>query len=537
MTRSSKVYQLSELDLSSRLDILYSQDMFSLAITIAQSSPQSLFEIYKRYGDFLYSKSEYDSAMTQYCKTIGSLEPSYVIRKYLDAQRILNLSFYLQMLHSNNVATSDHTTLLINCFTKLANINQLNIFLEDDKTSFDVDVAIKVCRDAGYFSHASNLSKKFNRHEWFLKIQIEDLKDYKTAIEYVSKLNISDSLAFLKMYGYLLVQYNASEMISVLIQVCTTQQCNPDEFTKLFLNKHDDCISFLKQVLLKKNMIQSTSLFKIYNILLELYISSDDNVDFYRREALELMMDKEAVYNLDHVLILCKLNNFVKGTLYCYQKRGMYSEIINHHLLNNQFDAVLDICRQGNWIDVLTNFANLPELSLDSLTFLSKLLNELIDFDIDTSQVLNILSINKSINIGLLAPFITQRNDLIQSSIQQDLDLISKLKQETAQLETILNEYSNPIVFQNTRCCICERPLELPTINFLCKHSFHQRCIGADDHCSVCFQEHQAVRDIQVGIVNVDHEGFRQELEGKRDDERFKFIAEYFGRDVFKIKE
>ena len=37
--------------------------------------------------------------MTQYVSTIGYLEASYVIRKFLDAQRIHNLTSYLEQLH------------------------------------------------------------------------------------------------------------------------------------------------------------------------------------------------------------------------------------------------------------------------------------------------------------------------------------------------------------------------------------------------------------------------------------------------------
>lgn len=37
--------------------------------------------IYRKYGDYLYQKAEYDSAMEQYLKAIDSTEPSQVIRK------------------------------------------------------------------------------------------------------------------------------------------------------------------------------------------------------------------------------------------------------------------------------------------------------------------------------------------------------------------------------------------------------------------------------------------------------------------------
>ncbi len=52
-----------------------------------------------RWGDHLYSKGEYDAAMSQYLETISFLEPSYVIRRFLDAQRIHSLTCYLEQLH------------------------------------------------------------------------------------------------------------------------------------------------------------------------------------------------------------------------------------------------------------------------------------------------------------------------------------------------------------------------------------------------------------------------------------------------------
>lgn len=72
---------------------------------------------------------DYDGAMSQYLRTVGYVEPSYVIRKFLDAQRIHNLTQYLEGLHENGKANSDHTTLLLNCYTKLKDVGKLDSFL------------------------------------------------------------------------------------------------------------------------------------------------------------------------------------------------------------------------------------------------------------------------------------------------------------------------------------------------------------------------------------------------------------------------
>ena len=75
-------------------------EVTQLILFFAQAEASAVAEIRRRYGDHLYAKHDYDAAMAQYVATIGFMEPSYVIRKFLDAQRIHNLTSYLEELHS-----------------------------------------------------------------------------------------------------------------------------------------------------------------------------------------------------------------------------------------------------------------------------------------------------------------------------------------------------------------------------------------------------------------------------------------------------
>lgn len=57
------------------------------AINLAQKSGMDApgqNVIFRKYGDFLYQKSDYDGAMEQYLKAIDNTEPSQVIRKVRD---------------------------------------------------------------------------------------------------------------------------------------------------------------------------------------------------------------------------------------------------------------------------------------------------------------------------------------------------------------------------------------------------------------------------------------------------------------------
>lgn len=102
----------------------------------------------------------------------------------MDAQRIKFLTNYLQVLHEKGLANENHTTLLLNCYTKLNESKLLNEFIRKD-VSFDVETAINVCRQTGFFTEAVFLAKKFDQYDLFLSIQMEDLKDVEACLRYI----------------------------------------------------------------------------------------------------------------------------------------------------------------------------------------------------------------------------------------------------------------------------------------------------------------------------------------------------------------
>ncbi|TCD67894.1 hypothetical protein EIP91_011828 [Steccherinum ochraceum] len=227
---------LEEKPTSTKLDMLYRVSQYLLALNLAKTQnleESSVANIHKQYGDHLYTKGDYDGAMQQYLKTIGHVQPSYVIRKFLDAQRIHNLATYLQDLHALGLANSDHTTLLLNTYTKLKDVNRLDSFIktesrrssgndETDELPFDLDTAIRVCRQAGYFEHASYLAKKYDRHEDYLQIQIEDAGNYKDALAYLRRLGTEAAESNLARYGRAMLESLPEDTTQLLTDVCTS---------------------------------------------------------------------------------------------------------------------------------------------------------------------------------------------------------------------------------------------------------------------------------------------------------------------------
>lgn len=100
VTNSKTIYHLDEKDLQSKLNLLFKKNLYDIAVRIAKSSEydtEGLADIFKQYGDHLYSKGDFAGAVEQYSKTISFLEPSYVIRRFLDSRHINYLTDYLQV--------------------------------------------------------------------------------------------------------------------------------------------------------------------------------------------------------------------------------------------------------------------------------------------------------------------------------------------------------------------------------------------------------------------------------------------------------
>lgn len=217
--------------------MLYQRNLYTLAADLARRcgmDAQQQNIIFRKYGDYLYQKGNYDDAMTQYIKAIDSTEPSQVIRKFLDTQRIHNLIEYLEELHDHHKATSDHTTLLLNCYAKLKDIDKLEKFIKSPgDLKFDLDTAISMCRQGGYHEQAAYLAEKHGENDLVVDILIEDSKAYDVALDYIWHLDpqtVSTSLATRLLLPFPLT----SQGIPLSHEICSSshrtlsERCNTD---------------------------------------------------------------------------------------------------------------------------------------------------------------------------------------------------------------------------------------------------------------------------------------------------------------------
>lgn len=562
LTRDGKVHVMQEKDTQTKLEMLFKKNLFVMAINLAKSQhldSDGLSEIFRQYGDHLYNKGDHDGAIQQYIRTIGKLEPSYVIRKFLDAQRIHNLTAYLQALHLQSLANADHTTLLLNCYTKLKDSAKLEEFIKtsESEVHFDVETAIKVLRQAGYYSHAVYLAEKHAHHEWYLKIQLEDIKNYQEGLRYIGKLPFAQAESNMKRYGKILMGQVPNETTQLLKVLCTDYQpdgetsgrterkrANSEEFIPIFANNPRELKAFLEHM----TQVQSNSSQGVYDTLLELRLQNwahekDPQVKKQlQAEAISLLKSGRFVTVFDKALVLCQMHNFKDGVLYLYEQGKLFQQIMHYHMQNEEYRKVIEVCELYEdqepclWEQALSYFARKEE---DCKEYITETLQHIEKKNLmPPLLVVQTLAHNSTATLSVIKDYLINKLQKQSEQTEEDEQLIQKYRRETARIRQEMEELrTSPKIFQKTKCSICSSALELPSVHFLCGHSFHQHCFESysetDSECPTCMQENRKVLEMiraqeqRKDLLNQ----FQRQLQCSNDG--FSVIADYFGRGVF----
>jgi hypothetical protein len=123
LTSGGSLITFTEKTTDEKVFLLVQKNLFSAAVAVAYSDPSlepsAVTALYRKYAEHLYRKGDYKASIEQYIHTIGSLESSHVIFRFLDAPKIPLLAQYLEKLKERELATPVHCELLRTCYLKL----------------------------------------------------------------------------------------------------------------------------------------------------------------------------------------------------------------------------------------------------------------------------------------------------------------------------------------------------------------------------------------------------------------------------------
>jgi tetratricopeptide (TPR) repeat protein len=635
LTIDGKLFRYHEKSFQQKLEMMFQRNLYVLAIIMARkynvdAAQQNV--IYRKFGDFLYQKGEYDTAMQQYLTAIDNTEPSQVIRKFLDHQRIENLIEYLEELHEHNKATSDHTTLLLNCYAKLKNVQKLEAFIKQPgDLKFDLDTAILMCRQGGYYDQAAFLARRHNEHGLVVDILIENLKKYAEALAYVVRLEPKEAYANFMKYGTVLLEHCPDETTqlfidyftgnfrpkkdAVIVRETTTAQesggfatkaqsavqslaaliplpymslsttqspasgdagkttvnqvvetTTEDDFVEYdvpkprvafsaFVDHPDQFIVFLEACIASEGVEQEEKT-DLYTALFEMYLHKASTTDSsakaeWETKARNLIESKSVPIDTSNVLLLSDLEKFRDGTILVSERQGLRFDVFRSYTAAQDTPGAIKALHKYGpeepqlYPAALAYFISSPKILEDAGSEVDAVLKK-IDEDglMAPLQVIQTLSTNAVATMGLVKKYLSSTVERERREIAENRNLIASYRADTNQkLKEIDELATEPASFSATRCASCGMSLDLPTVHFLCKHSFHQRCLNIADgqdtdaiECPKCAQQNETIRQIRRAQEESAgrHELFMDAL--NRSSDKFGTISDWFGRGVMDVK-
>lgn len=194
------------------------------------------------------------------------------------------------------------------------------------------------------------LAKKHEKHDWYIKLQIEDHHKYSDVLDYISNLNFEEAEHYMKKYGSILVEHIPNESTQFLKRLCTNfkkdhiknivenissnydivLKADPEDFIHLFLNKSEMLVEFLEHLINEGNTLSSN----VYNTLLEHYIHVWSNLESVAeknkmsQKTLKFMQKPDVKYDKSQALVVCHMHSFREGILYLYEDQKLYQQIL-----------------------------------------------------------------------------------------------------------------------------------------------------------------------------------------------------------------
>lgn len=322
-----------------------------------------------------------------------------------------------------------------------------------------------------------------------------------------------------------------------------------------FVDHPDEFIVFLEACLKEKNLKERDKI-DLYTTLFEMYLHKSNekkgvNREEWEAKAKKLIEGKDIPIDTSNVLLLSHLSDFRDGTTLVREQAGLLFDIFRSYTsAKDTRGAIKALKKYGPeepqlYPAALSYFTSDPRILEEAGDELDAVLQK-IDEDglMAPLQVVQTLSTNAVATMGMVKTYLQQTIERERKEIASNRRLISSYRNETTDKRQEMADLSSkPQTFNNTRCAFCGSPLTLPTVHFMCKHSFHQGCLNmevgengqVEGACTVCKKDNDTIRAIRKAQdESADrHDMFLDAL--ARSHDKFSTISEFFGRGVMEV--
>ena len=273
----------------------------------------------------------------------------------------------------------------------VGNLDQLDEFIKQKGLHYDVETAINVCRQAGFYEQGLFLAKQHGRHSAWLKLQLDQDKpssaetgagggmegtvalpeahreeDCAVALDYIRNLpTAADAKSAMTKYGRVLLVELPEETTQFAIELCAgymppgaSEPAEPDsnleEYMDIFLGEkgRKQLTVFLERA--KEQLehsgvrLERQTTQKVNETLVELYLQtaqeSAERADELHGKAMALLEDMESSkVDSDHALVLCHQYGFNDGELHLLSERpGMHRQILEKYMAIDDEERLIE---------------------------------------------------------------------------------------------------------------------------------------------------------------------------------------------------
>uniref|UniRef100_A0A8R1I1T3 Vacuolar protein sorting-associated protein 11 homolog n=1 Tax=Caenorhabditis japonica TaxID=281687 RepID=A0A8R1I1T3_CAEJA len=495
--------ELVEKNLATKLDILFKKNLFDVAVLIAKNSRDGsdyLKGIHAKYGDYLYGKGDYENAIQQYKDTIGMLEPSYVMKRYLDSSKIKELCIYLECLHDAKKDNEHQTKILMNAYAKQGEKKKLMEFVNkiiDGSRSSRMRDVFEILLKWNYLPEASLLATKFAMHEDALNVIIHHMHKYTMGVTYISKMPIEDVIEMAGKFGRDLLIHAREDLMHVLWEQIRANTDSKNNFMRLFdifMGDMDASQLFLSYVLNQTNGEEQD---QYINLILEYHMRSFKSQEWSEERLNDDIFRYIHKKNEDVVLQMAQLFDCTPVIEHILMKSHRAKELMLYHHKKKDLDAIIKLCQRSSpeeknrlWLDALTFIGK--NATADDEQVIIDLLEEIEASEaVHPLVVLELLSKNEHLTISSVKDYVIAWLRKQQIIIDDDRKTIEENEKSMEELDSTVESLKfNAQVMQVSKCSACDTPLQLPTVHFLCKHAYHVHCFDSytdgSDKCPAC---------------------------------------------------
>lgn len=562
LTKMKKLWRLRENAIETRLNDLLKRNLYSIAIRLAKTSNKCdlnyIADLHRRYAEHLYEKKNFEDSVAQFCLTIGRIEPSYVIRRFLDSNQVANLVVYLEALHHHHhsgqfAPSPGHTTLLLTCYSKLKQEDKICAFIRQSSSSLDVPAALSMLKDTGRLQPALQLARERNQHDWYVATLLEGKDGFGAALEHLTSIRGVD--LFLQ-HAFVLATKLPNECLEFAKQF--TDQGLEERFLDAFL-----CDSKLTSqyclFLFNGDSNETARLSpRVWNTCLEVALREGNFAQSHRICSLLLASSSPpgAQCDLPFALFLLRQHGDLPSLFLMLERLNRFEDLLKYKLEEREWDGdyILHLaCARFPedaqvWKTVLGFFAN--QASPKREFYLRECLQHIeLNQVLPALMVLDVLSeCALEVHLGVVCAYLVSQ---MQRAVQQsDADRVEvqRLREDTEKMHRERQVLENePRVFNATTCSLTGAALELPVVHFLSGNTYNLASLPTSSSSSSsssrlqdpkCYQDQHSVLDIAKGLArrraDVDEEFFSElQLVRGGGEAGFSFVADYFGKCLF----